>query len=697
MRNASTYQTALAEMANGAVYVMYATMYLNDAGETDTSRTQLCLTPTEFTVSSNNTYSSGLSNNGFPLGNVVSDAMTIELDNHTYIEGGVTVPRPFSTYGGLRDYFVTYQKASASDMVYFVPHINEEHDDSDLIDYYGAEFVIRLRLKRNGSTVVNSYSALSLGIFTVYKDANYGNVVVLNLTDEMVRADKEYTPSDTMNDGNPHSLTAWFADACRCATLSYDSETQPISDKVWTYDLEKPVSCREIMSYLAMIACGNVRYETTLNAMSGSVFHGMRFYPYSSMDLSTPNFTVNKWIKLDTSLIDVQITGIKTKIDKEEYHYPDEEGYDAYAITITNPLIKSVKSVSSEDESILENLEDIYNAIGGKTFRIFSGEMTSFPFAEFMDVIEFTDVDGSTYRSFVTNVDYTVNGTTKISNRAPAPSRIGLNFNSSAATITQLESSIVQERTERQELAETFNVALQNSSGMHFTDITDPETQESTWFFHDKDSLAESDVVIKVSIDGIGISNDGGQTYLYGFTSNGNLIMDIISSNYINADWIKAGKLSVVDPNDPSVVIFEVDTGKVVDGGVIVDSGTPASVYMNASSVRITTTNEATDLNSFAQNIEQNGVSQVKTGKGFTFDDSGLSITSTENNVKNVLDETGMKVLGMDDNGNYSINLLNVTYDGVVMDNLTVNNELTFGKWQFESMGGNKMGCFFRG
>ena len=696
MRN-SPYSSAQSALANGAVYVMYATMQLNDRNTTDNSNTILCLTPTEFTVSSNNNYSSGSTNKGFPIGCVISDALTMELNNHTYMVGGDEQPRPFTTYGGLRKYFITNNMASESD-AYITKHVNTAPSDSDIVDYYGAQFFVRLQLKQNGSTVANA--TISLGRFTVYKDANYGNVVVLNTMDDLIKADREFRVPSSMATGEK-LLSLWFGEACEQSGLSVAQSTLTTianTAKKWAYDLEKPITCRELLGYIAMLVGGNVKYRY----ISGAYYVTLLQYDMTSSTASK-SFEMDEWFKLDTSLVDVQITGVKTTSDKVDYHYPDATGYDTYALTITNPLIKSVKNemegteIAEDTTNILKNLEDIYNVVGGHPFRIFSGEIRNFPFAEFMDVIRFTDAYGESYISFLTNVNYVVGGVTQISNTSPTPTRIAQSFSSVATTISQLESSIVQERTAREEMADAFNVAIRDSAGLYFDKVKDEQTGAETWFFHDKENLEESEIVTKIDINGIGMSNDGGQTYLYGFTSNANLIMDIISANYINADWIKAGKLSIVDPQNPENVIFEVDTGNVISEGAVVSSGTAPYVYMNASSVTITTTNETTDLNAFAQNIEDNGVTKVQTAKGFKFDDNGLTITSTENNVQNVLDETGMKVLGMDNSGNYTKELLKVTYDGTAMDNLTVKNELAFGKWQFESMGGNKMGCFFRG
>ena len=368
-------------------------------------------------------------------------------------------------------------------------------------------------------------------------------------------------------------------------------------------------------------------------------------------------------------------------------------------------------------------LSNIYNVIANHPFRIFNGEIKNFPFAEFMDAIQYYDVSGSEYTSVITTIDHTINGTTKLSNTADSPMRVGTTLNSASSQIEQIQSSLTKERNEtqkglqeeRERAHNELDNAMSNSYGLYSSVEIDENTGASTWYLHDKSDRDESNTVFKINAGGVGISThkpeEGeARVYQYGFTSNGNAIMEIISSNYVLADWIQAGRLTIPDPQTGKVIL-DVDTGKSVvtneyGEATIVPTGTP-SVTINASSVNISATNTSLDdyvsgINSFVSDIETNGVSQVTTGKGYSFSDSGLIITGDAHDIQNKLDETGMQVLGKDDYGAYSNILMKVTYDGVQVSNLTspdinVTNTMTMGKWQFKMMNSTRMGCFYVG
>ena len=843
----SEYGFARNAMNDGAVYVMYATMILNDGNAS--TRTQLCLTPTEFTVSSNNTISSGSTSKGLPIGQVMSRALTFELINGRYYnDNGVAQPRPFSTYGGLRAYFITNQKASAPD-ISFTNRVASSKGDNDIVDYYGATFNMRLVLMKNGTAVVDS--AVQEGNFYVFQDADYGNVVVINAMDELYRTDKAYYPND-IYEGLEAYISEWFKDACTSAGLNYNASSVTLlrnTNKYWKYNSEKLMTCRELIGYLAMMVGGNVvyeynssnaRYEVTIKQYSmipsyestsktvysttnnyrlldtgyrssnssyklsaysvragdyleinsddkfqfqtssstttsgtlyrvGATYGTGRFYitvpdtatylivstlkTGSQATVRTPydnkSFAIIDWFNLDTSLVNVYVTGVKTVVDKEEVM----AGTDGYVIVLTNPLISSIGNETYDSgvtKDAEQNVRDIYSAIGSNPFRIFSGEIKNFPFAEYMDTIRFYDVIGTEYVSVLTNIDYTLNGVTKLANTANTPTRVGLALNSSASQIVQLQGSISQtsqdiqtvqddvgglqtdvdglqtdvgglqtdvgglqtdvtnlqgglerEQSERERVEEEFQSALLNSYGFYSTTKEDA-MGAYTWYLHDKSDLDASSTVFKINAKGIGISNDGvNGEYKYGFTASGNAIMDIISSNYILADWIKAGRLTIINPSN-NTTVFDVDTGWVVgehNGVYEPYYDHEPSITMNAGSVNIATTGST--LENYVDNLEAHGVSKVETGNHYTFDDDGLKITSSVGDLQNTLDETGMTIKGRNDTtGDYDVDLLTVTYQGVVMDNATVETEFTIGDWKFKkdpNVSSTYMGCFYVG
>ena len=76
-------------------------------------------------------------------------------------------------------------------------------------------------------------------------------------------------------------------------------------------------------------------------------------------------------------------------------------------------------------------------------------------------------------------------------------------------------------------------------------------------YVHDKPTIEKSKIVIKLTSNAIGVSNDGGQTYPCGFVFNGTLITRILQAEGISADLIDTGALTVKD--DKGNIIFQAD------------------------------------------------------------------------------------------------------------------------------------------
>lgn len=98
----------------------------------------------------------------------------------------------------------------------------------------------------------------------------------------------------------------------------------------------------------------------------------------------------------------------------------------------------------------------------------------------------------------------------------------------------------------------------------------------------------------------------------------------------------------------------------------------------------------AEDVSIQVQNIVKNGVDKVTTGTGYTFDDDGLKITKSGEEIENLLDNTGMYVTRSGDT------ILQANNTGVTATDVTVRNYLIIGTHaRFEDYGENRTACFY--
>lgn len=93
------------------------------------------------------------------------------------------------------------------------------------------------------------------------------------------------------------------------------------------------------------------------------------------------------------------------------------------------------------------------------------------------------------------------------------------------------------------------------------------------YYMHDKPTLAESQVVWKLTANAFGISTDGGTTYPYGLDVNGDAILNRIYAIGLDADYINAGTISAERITTGSMSADRVRTGKIYsnDGATLID------------------------------------------------------------------------------------------------------------------------------
>ena len=96
------------------------------------------------------------------------------------------------------------------------------------------------------------------------------------------------------------------------------------------------------------------------------------------------------------------------------------------------------------------------------------------------------------------------------------------------------------------------------------------------YYMHNKATMAESNIIWKLTAEAFAVSIDGGKTYPYGFAVTGELITRLLYAEGINADYINAGTLIVRDKSGNAIFEADMDTGSVtIDGSCVTIGGKP--------------------------------------------------------------------------------------------------------------------------
>lgn len=500
-------------------------------------------------------------------------------------------------------------------------------------DFFGA--TIRLYLTFQLSETVEK---IEYGTFTVLTPETYGTTVIITALDDMYKADRDYSTNITY----PASLQTILVDACNTLDISLGSTSFHNSDFVVN---EKPtdITFRQMFGYIAMIAGGNARIDTTgrmrilsydfeklervSQVIDGGIYSpwnnpidldGGSFNPWNLGDVADGGtFTdrneyhsLSNWSNLKIDTDDVVITGVQTTYtDKENEEHTVMYGVEGYVLAVENPLIVG-------QEKFAVGL--IGNVMVGGRFRQFSGDLVSNPTIEFMDIAVISDRKGNMYASFMTDITFQFFGFTTLKNSAePALRNSAKPYSDATKTLVKARELVKNERTAREQAVAQLAKDLKNSSGLFMTEDVQPDGS-TIYYMHDKPTLAESMIVWKLTALAFGISTDGGNTYPYGFTVDGTTITRLLYAEGIDADYIDTGAIRITDTNGNTMFLADYDTKEV---------------YINASNVKIGTKAITDELVEMAATISlvDNKV-ELKASKGEL--SSLLSVESGEISIK---------------------------------------------------------------
>ena len=430
------------------------------------------------------------------------------------------------------------------------------------------------------------------GTFTVIAPVSSGDIIEITAADDMYKSDVPYTSKLTY----PATTRAILQEACSQSGISLNSAAFE-NDDFTVQAAPQGLTCRQVIGYVAMIAGGNAvmnEYNQLIIKTyqfpvfdSKKILSGGRFNQELEDMVSGGNFTQihtntisggdlgdgSNYIILsefstdpDISTDDVAITGISTTVQGEgqeedqEYLY----GTDDYAIVIENPLIEG------KEETAISLIGDL---LIGIIARPFSGEFFPDPTVQFMDPVYLVDRKDNIYQSFVTSLTFTYLGNNNISNGLQSPEMNKSTYYSTATEVyRKARQDLQKSKTEWEKAVENLGNRLDNASGLYPTEEKQPDGS-TIYYLHDKPTLEESGVVIKITAQAIGISTDGGETYPTGLTVDGEAIIKILQTIGVNADWINTGAIRVTDDDGNVIFSVDMDTNQIIISGDYVQIG----------------------------------------------------------------------------------------------------------------------------
>lgn len=510
---------------------------------------------------------------------VLRDGTELELDstNDFYIDGN-----SYNESGG--DGF-PFGVALSKTIDIGIENSNERFSNYDF--YYS-----RITLYTEADLEDGTKERILEGTFTVIDPVSSGDIIEITAADDMYKSDIPYTSKLVY----PATTRTILQEACSQSNISLSSAAFENDDFI-VMSAPQGLTCRQVIGYIAMIAAGNAvmnEYNQLIIKTyqfpvfdSKKILSGGRFNQELEDMVSGGNFTQthtntisggdlgdgSNYIILsefstdpDISTDDVIITGISTTVQGEgqeedqEYLY----GTDDYAIVIENPLIEG------KEETAIALMGDL---LIGIIARPFSGEFFPDPTVQFMDPVYLIDRKDNIYQSFVTSLTFTYLGNSNISNGLKSPELNKSTYYSTATEVyRKARQDLQKSKTEWEKAVENLGNRLDNASGLYPTEEKQPDGS-TIYYLHDKPTLEESGVVIKITAQAIGISTDGGETYPTGLTVDGEAIIKILQTIGVNADWINTGAIRVADDDGNVIFSVDMDTKQILISGDFVQIG----------------------------------------------------------------------------------------------------------------------------
>lgn len=435
---------------------------------------------------------------------------------------------------------------------------------------------------------------LCKGHYGVDRPSSYGHTISLTALDNMRLFEVPYAKVSTKY---PATLRTIVDDICKyCGVTLGTSTFANDSYSIRIRPDDKALTCLDVISFVAQIAGCYARIDTggrlTIDWYNTKAFEAEdwldgKFFddgkPYQSGDTADGgNFTdyssgdkvdggafgnnayayVHAISSMSVFTDDIVITGIRVTAQEELVESgqgADGEtslwGKDGYVLDISgNPFI-----LYGQASTVAKMIGE---RVVGMQLRPFTINALGDPSLEAGDPILFVDDQQRMYKSYITNLTYKVGSYESFSCGAETPSRNSASgFSSLTRAVVDARNALKKEQTAREEAMKELNRQLEESSGMYMTSEKQPDGS-TIYYMHDKPTLNQSKIVWKYTAEAFGVSTDGGATYPYGFSADGDTLLNRIYAIGLDASYINTGRI-VVSKDKKVLFSADINTGEV--------------------------------------------------------------------------------------------------------------------------------------
>lgn len=410
-------------------------------------------------------------------------------------------------------------------------------------DFDGAEVVCYIGLALDDGTT----EKVRICTATVVEQPEVETVTIdLTCEDNMRKFDRDYSESKLIY---PATRAQIIRDACSMCgvtllTTSFDRDDYIVQQR----PADDALTFRQVLQWVAQIGCQWLRCDE----------YGRLCVKWFDTGKTNPQ-EINVTYNFTPKHTDVVITGVKVT----EYSDSSEDvagsyisGTEGYVLGISdNKLIRK-----GDGETVASIIAE---KCVGMVFRPFESQCLTDIALEAGDTITIEDRNGKLYNTYLTTTTlHPGSGQTIACNAKSAAKNSSTRYSQATQTYVDAWKLVEKEKSERKKAIEELQESLSVGSGL-FATYVQQEDGSTISYFHDKGTLKESKNVIKITSEAIGVSNDGGKTYPFGFELTGTMITKLLYAEGINADYIDSGALTVKDKGGNIIFQVNMDTNTV--------------------------------------------------------------------------------------------------------------------------------------
>ena len=410
-------------------------------------------------------------------------------------------------------------------------------------NFEGAEVVTYVGLELDNETT----EKIRICTMTVVEQPEDETVTIdLTCEDNMRKFDRNYSDSKLKY---PATRGQIIRDACEVCGVTLQTTSFDRDDYIVQIRPDnEALTFRQVLQWVAQIGCQWLRCDEYGRLC-------VKWYDTEKTDAQ----------KIDTTYgftpqhTDVVITGIQVT----EYSDSSNEEPESYMIGTQGYVlaISDNKLIRKGDGQTIASM--IAEKCVGMIFRPFESQCPTDVALEAGDTITIEDRNGNLYNTYLTTTTLQPGSGQKIAcNAKSAAKNSTVRYGQLTQAYVEARKLVKKEQTARERAIQKLEESLSIGSGL-FATYVKQEDGSTISYFHDKAKLEDSKNVIKITAEAIGVSNDGGKTYPFGFQLTGTMIAKLLYAEGINADFINAGALTIKDGQGNIIFSVNMDTNSV--------------------------------------------------------------------------------------------------------------------------------------